>query len=114
MSGMGFPNQFFNDSWVVGLWRADHGGHDVGLGRRAWALAQAVSGRLGKQGTAADVSTLRGGADRSWRSQERSADGGAACVTITGTSPRATFAGAAINPPLWTECLGPRRGWPRL
>ncbi len=23
-SGTGFPNQFFNDSWVVGFWRADH------------------------------------------------------------------------------------------
>ncbi len=22
-SGTGFPNQFFNDSWVVGFWRAD-------------------------------------------------------------------------------------------
>jgi hypothetical protein len=26
LSGTGFPNQFFNDSWVVGFWRADHGG----------------------------------------------------------------------------------------
>jgi hypothetical protein len=25
-SGAGFPNQFFCDSWVVGFWRADHGG----------------------------------------------------------------------------------------
>jgi hypothetical protein len=32
---IGFPNQFFNDSWVVGLWRADHGENDVGLGSRA-------------------------------------------------------------------------------
>jgi hypothetical protein len=38
-SVMGFPNQFFNDSWVVGIWRAGHGGNNVGLGRRAWALA---------------------------------------------------------------------------
>ena len=30
-----FPNQFFNDSWVVGLWRADHGENDEGLGSRA-------------------------------------------------------------------------------
>ncbi len=29
----GFPNQVFNDSWVVGCWRADHGGHDVEVGR---------------------------------------------------------------------------------
>ncbi len=34
-SGTGFPNQFFNDSWVVGFWRADHGRHNVELGRRA-------------------------------------------------------------------------------
>ena len=33
LSGMGFPNQFFNDSWVVGFWRADHGGHDAELER---------------------------------------------------------------------------------
>jgi hypothetical protein len=26
---LGFPNQFFSDSWVVGLWRADHGDHEV-------------------------------------------------------------------------------------
>jgi hypothetical protein len=31
LSGTGFPNQFFNDSWVVGFWRADHGGHNLGL-----------------------------------------------------------------------------------
>jgi hypothetical protein len=23
----------FNDSWVVGFWRADHGGHNVEVGR---------------------------------------------------------------------------------
>jgi hypothetical protein len=63
-SVMGFPNQFFNDSWVVGIWRAGHGGNKVGLGRRAWALARAVPGALGSQVTAANVSTLRGGADR--------------------------------------------------
>jgi len=34
-----FPNQIFNDSWVVGFWRADHGGHEVEVGSRAWALA---------------------------------------------------------------------------
>ena len=27
IGGTGFPNQFFNDSWVDGFWRADHGGH---------------------------------------------------------------------------------------
>jgi hypothetical protein len=26
-SGTGFPNQYFCDSWVVGFWRADHGGN---------------------------------------------------------------------------------------
>jgi hypothetical protein len=36
----GFPNQFFNDSWVVGfLEGADHGWEDVGLEGRAWTLA---------------------------------------------------------------------------
>jgi hypothetical protein len=38
----GFPNQIFNDSWVVGCWRADYGGHEVELGRRAWALAKRI------------------------------------------------------------------------
>jgi hypothetical protein len=47
LSGAGFPNQFFNDSWVVGFWRADHGRQDAGLERRAWTLAQAVSGSVG-------------------------------------------------------------------
>src|SRR6476469_2442049 len=58
---MGFPNQFFNDSWVVGIWRAGHGGNNVGLGRRAWALARAVPRALGSQVTAANVFTLREG-----------------------------------------------------
>src|SRR5208283_4526159 len=43
-SGTGFPNQFFNDSWVVGFWRADHGRHNVELGRQASRMAQAVLG----------------------------------------------------------------------
>jgi hypothetical protein len=46
-SGTGFPNQFFNDSWMVGFWRADHGRHDVELGRRASRMAQAVLGSPG-------------------------------------------------------------------
>jgi hypothetical protein len=29
LSGTGFPNQFFNDSWVVGFWRADHDWQDI-------------------------------------------------------------------------------------
>ena len=27
------PESGFNDSWVVGFWRAGHGGHDVEVGR---------------------------------------------------------------------------------
>jgi hypothetical protein len=38
---MGFPNEFFNDSWVVGIWRAGHGGNNVGLE----ALLRAKSGK---------------------------------------------------------------------
>src|SRR5262245_23793216 len=68
LSGTGFPNQFFCDSWVVGFGGADHGWKDVGLERRAWTLSQAVSGSVGSQGAATNVSTLRVGADRSWRS----------------------------------------------
>ena len=60
----GFPNQFFDDLWVVGFWRADHGGNEVKLGRRSWTLAQTVLGSLGSQGAAADVSALCGWADR--------------------------------------------------
>jgi hypothetical protein len=29
---VGFPNQAFSDSWVVGFWRADHDGHNFGVG----------------------------------------------------------------------------------
>src|SRR5262249_31822602 len=68
LSGTGFPNQFFCDSWVVGFGGADHGWKDVGLERRAWTLSQAVCGSVGSQGAATNVSTLRVGADRSWRS----------------------------------------------
>src|SRR4029077_19104987 len=46
-NGTGFPNQFFNDSWVVGFWRADHVRHNVELGRRASRMAQAVLGSPG-------------------------------------------------------------------
>ena len=74
----GFPNQIFNDSWVVGFWRADHGGHEVEVGRRAWTLAQAIPGSFRSQGAAADVSALYLGIDWTGRSQERPADGGAA------------------------------------
>ena len=34
LSGTGFPNQFFNDSWVVGFGGADHGWQDAELERR--------------------------------------------------------------------------------
>ncbi|HEY1748881.1 MAG TPA: tripartite tricarboxylate transporter substrate-binding protein, partial [Xanthobacteraceae bacterium] len=64
LAGRGFPNQFFCDSWVVGFWRADHGGKVFELGRRAWTLAQAVLGSFGSQSTSADVPALCGGADR--------------------------------------------------
>ena len=40
---------------------ADHGWQDVGLERRAWTLAQAVSRSVGAQGAATDVSALRVG-----------------------------------------------------
>src|SRR6476469_1439285 len=46
-NGTGFPNQFFNDSWVVGFWRADHGRRNVELGRQASRMAQAVLGSPG-------------------------------------------------------------------
>jgi hypothetical protein len=59
----GFPIQIFNDSWVVGFWRADHGGHEVEVGRGAWTLAQAIPGLFGSQGAAADVSALYLGID---------------------------------------------------
>src|SRR5262249_16099627 len=59
---------------------ADHGSQDVGLERRARTLAQAVSGSVGSQSTATNVPALRVGTDRSWRAQERSADGEAACA----------------------------------
>src|SRR6516164_5657131 len=59
---------------------ADHGSQNVGLERRAWPLAQAVSGSVGSQGTATNVPVQRVGTDRSWRSQEHSADGEAACA----------------------------------
>src|SRR6476620_3086017 len=41
---------------------ADHGSQNVGLERRAWPLAQAVSGSVGSQGTA-NVPALRVGTD---------------------------------------------------
>src|SRR6201985_3209106 len=40
---IGFPNQFFNDSWVVGSWRADHDG----MGRRTRTLLMPFLDRLG-------------------------------------------------------------------
>ena len=46
-SGRGFPNHFFCDSWVVGLWRADHEEQIIGLGNRAWTVVEAVFGSPG-------------------------------------------------------------------
>jgi hypothetical protein len=80
LGGAGFPNQFFCDSWVVGFWRGRPWLTGRWIGRRAWALAQAVSGSVRPQGAATDVSALRVGSDRSRRSQERSTDGETACA----------------------------------
>src|ERR1700730_14049258 len=44
---------------------ADHGWQDAELGRGAWTLSDAVSGSVGPQGAATNVSSLRVGADRS-------------------------------------------------
>lgn len=33
IASTGFPNQIFSGSWVSGIWRADHGGQGVELGR---------------------------------------------------------------------------------
>src|SRR5258705_13402579 len=74
----GFPNRIFNDPWVVGFWRADHGGHEVNVGRRAWTLAQAIPGSFRSQGPAADGSAECFGTDWTGRSQERSTYSGAA------------------------------------
>src|SRR5262245_25268080 len=59
---------------------ADHGLQDVVLEKRAWTLAQAVSGSIGSQSTTTNVPALRVWADRTWRSQERAADGSAGCA----------------------------------
>src|SRR3984893_16994470 len=40
----------------------DHGWQDAELGRGAWTLSDAVSGSVGPQGAATNVSSLRGGA----------------------------------------------------
>src|ERR1700682_4279675 len=75
LSGTGFPNHFFCDSWVVGCWRADHEEHIIGLGSRACTVAKVVRGPVRGQGAARDVPALRDGVDWTWRSQECSADG---------------------------------------
>ena len=79
-SGTGFPNHFFCDSWVVGFWRADHEEHIIGLGSRACAVVEAVSGPLRAQGAAAHVPALRDEVDWIRQSQECSVDGGTACT----------------------------------
>jgi DDE superfamily endonuclease len=79
LSALGFPNQFLCDSWVVGFGGADHGRQGNGLESGTWAVPHAFCGAAESQGAAPHVSALRFGADRSWRSQEHSADGGTAC-----------------------------------
>src|SRR3974390_1080911 len=59
---------------------ADHVWQDVGLEGGSWTLSQPVFGPVRSQGAAGNGAALRVGADRSWRSQEHSADGGAACA----------------------------------
>ena len=46
-------------------------------------VAKAVPGAVRAQGEAANVSALRGRADRAWRSQECSADGGVATINLS-------------------------------
>jgi hypothetical protein len=45
----GFPNQIFNDSWMVGFWRADHGEHEVEVGKRsrAQSATRSIDNSLG-------------------------------------------------------------------
>ena len=59
---------------------ADHGWQDVGLERRAWTLSQAVSGSVGSQGAATNVSSLLSGLIGPGDRKSISADGGAAWV----------------------------------
>src|SRR6266481_6168898 len=84
---------------------ADHGSQNVGLERRAWPLAQAVSGSVGSQGTATNVPALRVGTDRSWRSQEHSADGEAACAGECDQLHHFIAAGVWDATPVETELL---------
>src|SRR5262245_60130226 len=80
LSGTGFPNQFFCDSWVVGFWRGRPWLAGCRIGETSLNVGSCVSESIGAQGTAPDVSAVRVGADRPWRSQEHSADGEAACA----------------------------------
>src|SRR5262249_40713618 len=89
---------------------ADHGWQDVELERRAWTLAQAVSGSVGTQGAAPDVSAPRIGADRPWRSQEHSADGEAACARRMRSIAPLHCAGVWDATPVRQSCLSKRIG----
>src|SRR5499427_8372367 len=84
---------------------ADHGSQNVGLERRAWPLAQAVSGSVGSQGTATNVPALRVGTNRSWRPQERSANGEAACAPRMRSIASLHSAGVWDATPVETELL---------
>ena len=78
-------------------------GHRTGRGS-----LNAVSSRfwrVGPQGAAADVSDLRIGTDRSWRSEEHSADGGAACAGEYDQLHHFIAAGVWDAKPLETELL---------
>ena len=79
-SGRDSQISFSVNSWAVGFWRADHEEPIIGLGSRACPVVEAVLGALGPQGAAANVPALRDGVDWTRRSQECSADGGAACA----------------------------------
>jgi hypothetical protein len=107
---VGFPNQFFCDSWVVGFCRADHGWHDIRLEGGTWTLSEGIFGSAGTEGAATNVSSLHVGADRSWRSQEHSADGGA------DRHPRrvSSMSGVAPLAPEFAHCRDSTRSATRL
>lgn len=77
---LGIPESVLRDLWMVGVWRGWLWLEDIGLEAGAWALSRSVFGSVRSQSAATNVSTLRVRIDRSWRSQEHSADGNAACA----------------------------------
>jgi hypothetical protein len=71
----GFPNQVLNDSWVVGLWKADQWtltGKPISI-----AGLRRLSRRCGTRRGPGWALSLCRGFDRSRRPQERPTDGGA-------------------------------------